>query len=104
MVSVNELERHAMVNLAEQEKFCWECKAKDVDLLKCSVCKVAHYCSKQCQLSDWRNHCKICQKTGLVRPSESDYSISLSTVLGWNPYHSDMLYPVLEKVISLFFF
>lgn len=101
VVNVNEMERHAMVNLAEQEKFCWGCRAKNVDLLKCAVCKVAHYCSKQCQLADWYSHSKICQKTGVARPSAIDYSVAYTTILGWNPYHSDMLYPVIEQVISL---
>ena len=29
-------------------------------LLKCSACKSARYCSKDCQKSDWLNHKQVC--------------------------------------------
>lgn len=30
-------------------------------LLRCSKCKGAHYCSKTCQLLDWKEHKEVCQ-------------------------------------------
>lgn len=29
---------------------------------KCSWCKLAYYCNKECQLEDWPNHKKHCKK------------------------------------------
>ncbi|GFH55178.1 hypothetical protein CTEN210_11654 [Chaetoceros tenuissimus] len=37
------------------------CKVNlDKELLVCAKCKYAGYCSKECQVSDWKNHKKIC--------------------------------------------
>ncbi|KIW67600.1 hypothetical protein PV04_06838 [Phialophora macrospora] len=36
---------------------CWSCKAEataERKLLKCARCKVAQYCSKECQVRDWK--------------------------------------------------
>ncbi|CCC05087.1 unnamed protein product [Sordaria macrospora k-hell] len=42
--------------------FCNEAKNRDNggDLNKCSKCKKAHYCSKACQVVDWKRHKKEC--------------------------------------------
>lgn len=41
-------------------------KAKDdvhesQGLLRCSKCKLAHYCSKECQSASWSTHKKVCR-------------------------------------------
>ncbi|CAH1796986.1 unnamed protein product [Owenia fusiformis] len=33
-------------------------------LLKCTRCRVAFYCGKECQKAHWKLHKKVCQKTG----------------------------------------
>ena len=42
---------------------CFRCFDPSDNILKCSACKRAGYCSKQCQKLDWsishKNHCKI---------------------------------------------
>jgi splicing suppressor protein 51 len=42
---------------------CFRCFGPSDNILKCSACKRAGYCSKQCQKLDWsithKNHCKI---------------------------------------------
>jgi splicing suppressor protein 51 len=42
---------------------CFRCFDPSTNILKCSACKRAGYCSKQCQKLDWsiahKNHCKI---------------------------------------------
>ncbi|KAF8878364.1 hypothetical protein CPB84DRAFT_1688354, partial [Gymnopilus junonius] len=44
---------------------CMTCgKDAQSDLKVCSGCKVAKYCSKQCQKEDWKNHKKECTITG----------------------------------------
>jgi len=36
---------------------------KDAPTLKCSRCQVAYYCSRECQVSDWKNsHKHVCEK------------------------------------------
>ncbi|XP_071146982.1 uncharacterized protein [Mytilus edulis] len=40
---------------------CWNCNEKSNKLLKCGKCKVALYCCKECQKSDWKNiHKLVC--------------------------------------------
>ena len=43
---------------------CWYCNSEDlrVELKKCSQCKMSQYCSKECQVADWkRGHKKECE-------------------------------------------
>jgi hypothetical protein len=43
-------------------KHCIYCNVSQLqcDLLRCSICKTAYYCSKVCQISNWSVHKKIC--------------------------------------------
>lgn len=44
---------------------CWGCGRKpgaDESLQKCSGCKKALYCSKECHVSDWKAHKADCKK------------------------------------------
>ena len=43
---------------------CWTCgKNKNVDIKTCVRCKVARYCSKKCQLKNWKtSHKHVCKK------------------------------------------
>lgn len=38
---------------------CWNCNGKFDKLLKCGKCKVALYCGRECQKSDWKNIRKL---------------------------------------------
>jgi len=38
-------------------------------LMKCSVCRIVRYCSKECQKSDWQRHKNFCKKTLTNTPS-----------------------------------
>jgi hypothetical protein len=40
---------------------CINCRAVASPELYCSVCKSALYCSKACQMEDWKQHRKICK-------------------------------------------
>lgn len=40
---------------------CYNCHAqKDSGLLKCSKCKIASYCNKECQKAHWKEHKEEC--------------------------------------------
>lgn len=40
---------------------CGGCKnASNVQMKRCSKCKVVHYCSVKCQAADWQKHKLIC--------------------------------------------
>ena len=41
---------------------CRFCQARDcVSLRACGGCKLARYCSRECQLADWSEHREVCQ-------------------------------------------
>ncbi|KAG8724356.1 hypothetical protein FRC09_019634 [Ceratobasidium sp. 395] len=45
------------------DKACWVCYgAGKPDLMTCSGCKTARYCSATCQKQDWKSHKKTCGK------------------------------------------
>ena len=37
-------------------KLCWNCSAPKENLKRCAVCKITNYCSKDCQVQDWKVH------------------------------------------------
>lgn len=55
---------------ANYEKKCWSCKKSSSELTtetdkkiqSCSACKVATYCSRDCQKKDWSQHKPNCTK------------------------------------------
>jgi hypothetical protein len=62
--SVHKLEPH-LVDLSAKEHTCFECGAKRCEdgaaLFRCARCKMAQYCSAECQRQDWKkNHKQLC--------------------------------------------
>ena len=41
---------------------CFECKLKSETIFACSACKSVHYCCRECQKKNWKEHQKQCQK------------------------------------------
>ena len=40
---------------------CWSCGKEEEEIKKCSKCKFAKYCSRECQRSDWKQiHKELC--------------------------------------------
>ena len=42
--------------VAKWSNKCWTCYTPGEDLRKCTECKLAKYCGKECQKSDWKAH------------------------------------------------
>ena len=40
-------------NPAAKSTRCWSCDSEAAELMKCARCRLAHYCGKSCQSSDW---------------------------------------------------
>jgi MYND finger len=52
---------HAPATDLTASKRCDNCLAEAVDLLRCSKCKKAYYCSRECQLEAWKSHKGSCK-------------------------------------------
>jgi hypothetical protein len=51
---------------------CYNCfKTQPDTLQKCGLCKVAQYCSKECQLTNWPRHKTTCDRGGALRRQAS---------------------------------
>jgi len=66
-------------NDLDYKKICGNCNKleksnKDSKLLKCGGCKIQYYCSKECQVKDWKEHKKICKRMNNANknPTERD--------------------------------
>ena len=48
---------------SENEERCATCFVKSTSLKKCKGCSYAHYCSRKCQIVDWKSngHSKLCK-------------------------------------------
>jgi len=68
------------LELAFQQRQCTFCSnliPPSKPQLKCSECKIYHYCSRVCQKQDWKRHKKECTpyytSTVMMRPSDTRY-------------------------------
>ncbi|KAI9030220.1 hypothetical protein DFJ74DRAFT_655908 [Hyaloraphidium curvatum] len=62
---------NSMRGRTEKPGECWRCKVAAADekegLMRCSACRMARYCSKECQKRDWPEHKEICRKLAEAR-------------------------------------
>jgi hypothetical protein len=53
------------IKIVKDKYVCITCGAKEGekgrDLLRCGKCKKVHYCCKECQVKDWKNHKQLCK-------------------------------------------
>ena len=56
-------------------------KCSGYSLKKCSGCLVARYCSKQCQMADFKQHSTICEDLKDMNRSEIFFGESLETII-----------------------
>ncbi|XP_076071147.1 uncharacterized protein LOC143042625 isoform X2 [Mytilus galloprovincialis] len=56
------------------ETKCNVCKTKNQIMKRCTRCHSVFYCSKECQISDWKTHRQICQQiNSRTNSSETSY-------------------------------
>ena len=53
-------------------KVCNNCNKTFEKLLKCSKCKKVKYCSRECQIADWKKHKKNCEAENNGSHDDSD--------------------------------
>jgi hypothetical protein len=69
--------------MASNEMICSTCKKQEDEentLMKCSVCRVASYCSTECQKADWASHKAGCTKAGCLELITAIYENDSDTV------------------------
>ncbi|KXT06334.1 hypothetical protein AC578_9166 [Pseudocercospora eumusae] len=74
--------------LAIKEYLCFRCCQHHEKLLRCKGCQKACYCSKECQIDDWRiihkNVCRVLRDVNDIESSE------ISSDLDWDHYTDDI--------------
>ncbi|KAJ3100925.1 hypothetical protein HDU96_010186 [Phlyctochytrium bullatum] len=66
-----------IIDLDEQKGLCFHCGLRAEGMKKCSKCKVVQYCSRECQVEDWKEHKQICGS--LQKPSKNALTIMTLT-------------------------
>jgi hypothetical protein len=61
---------------------CRKCETQmdSVKLMKCQRCKLAYYCSKECQVANWKSHKKMCKALSSSTESSSEQKTSILTI------------------------
>ena len=53
--------RRTVIRDSPVSTYCAKCGTKAADVKKCGGCKIARYCSKKCQQTDWMEHKLLCR-------------------------------------------
>ena len=99
-----------MIRIQMKDVDCMVC-SKNLDKARyCGGCKMASYCSIECQRKDWKHHKKICTKLGPTLPKfqpSIKLPIDIPTFIAW---HNEYMPLVLNhgtcmsyKQISMYF-
>jgi hypothetical protein len=51
------------IQLSEFGLQCTVCHSNKDGIFKCSKCKKTYYCSRECQIKDWKQHKQSCELT-----------------------------------------
>jgi hypothetical protein len=77
-------------NECADTKTCCYCNKLETQLdnamlMKCQRCKVTYYCSKECQVADWKSHKKVCKviSSGIVSPSTYKNTVKTHNLTMW---------------------
>jgi hypothetical protein len=84
LTRLQSLARFSNNDIANKLKMCAHCdKFETLDgakHMKCQRCKLSYYCSKDCQVSDWKKHKKSCNELGSGIVSRSAFKTSKFTL------------------------
>jgi hypothetical protein len=84
LTKLQDLARLSNVDTNACLHMCGHCKKRETmngsKLMKCQRCKVIYYCSKECQVADWKGHKKLCTEISSNTVSRSTLKTSLSTM------------------------
>ncbi|KAL3281052.1 hypothetical protein HHI36_004276 [Cryptolaemus montrouzieri] len=75
---------------------CHMCKQVRPDLKKCASCRFISYCSKEHQISDWKNHkqvCKILSKSKKILTLEENCGYDR-----WRSYRTDLQFYLMLRL------
>ena len=57
--------RRACLNIV-----CDQIEEEAITFLTCSRCKIGMYCSRECQIADWKMHSKLCKTVSLTSTAD----------------------------------
>jgi hypothetical protein len=75
-------------NECDSGKWCHHCEKLETEmdnvlLMKCQRCKQSYYCSKDCQVADWKNHKKMCKAMSNGKLARSALKTTRTTILAF---------------------
>lgn len=71
------------MNSSEFFRLCHNCNKEGTNYSKCAACKIAHYCSRECQVNNWYEHKYICK---LTKESHSVLTDNLNYIVTNNKF------------------
>ncbi|KAJ7482059.1 hypothetical protein B0H11DRAFT_2022937 [Mycena galericulata] len=66
---------------AAHRGFCSSCRKQGLHFQRCSGCRVAEYCSKQCQKADWKHHQPFCRDRKSALQGVADHRVGADALL-----------------------
>jgi hypothetical protein len=90
--------------LLTNEPYCHNCDATipEASALRCSRCCMVHYCSKDCQKQDFKDHQKICKQVKGVYDKMEREAVKLRNYQGGGFYFSDGTENLFETQVGKF--
>ena len=89
------LQADKSLQLSEYNATCSYCGQMLQSPQRCSFCRLAGYCSRQCQRADWNKHKYLCQKMSKIKrlPTCNEMLSTLLRLYGMNGTYSSNIVP-----------
>lgn len=68
---------------------CLTCKKEGISL-RCNRCKKAYYCTKECQVKDWKNHKKLCNKLANEKEDKENENVKENSLTQYNDVNNEI--------------
>jgi hypothetical protein len=80
--SLAQISNYGSECVTKETKECRHCKRPETHgiLMKCQRCRASYYCSRECQVADWKRHKTMCKVISGGTVSRSTFKTSTSTV------------------------